>query len=622
MKSFISFLAIASIIIVSSCKSSVQPPAPLYPLPNERQLSYMHNPHAAFIHYGMNTYTNKEWGDGREKVTAFNPPDTVDTDQWARVLKECGFDRIVFTGKHHDGFCLWPSKANKVNPHTIAQSPYLNGEGDLFEQLSVSCTKYGIDMGVYLSPWDAYEEHVGGNYTSELYNDFYVTQLNEVLSKYGRYNEKLGRREIVEIWLDGATGSNNPPVYDFNRFVDVMRKYQPTAYIWIDALRAFKSCAMGDTCKVDGAWAMNEKGQAPDPCWHKMDTCGVTTDDCKNRPNGEFFFLLEADVSIRNGWFYGDGGGVKSATDLFKERYMKSIGRGTPLILNIPPDKNGRITDEYIAILKKYKEYIDTTFDNNIIPSNTTASATEVRGNCNTYAANNSIDNDYDTYWCMNDSSTTGSVTLDFGENVKFDIVQFQEYIPLGQRVAEWSVDVKTKDGWQEYAKGSTIGYKRIVQGSVVEAEAVRLNIKSSLAVPLINEFGVFLSHEDLREESSLVDNGNGKFIIEPDFISVKETDGEVSVKVKLLNGGEQECSIYVATLPGSGVQGKVYEDRTATLIFPAGVTEQEFKVNIINNQNNEGDKDFFIQLSNATGKGVMVGEKSSVRILVDDDES
>ena len=178
MKYFISFLAIASTIIVSSCKSSVQPPAPLYPIPNERQLSYMHNPHAAFIHYGMNTYTNKEWGDGHEKVTSFNPPDTVDTDQWARVLKECGFDRIVFTGKHHDGFCLWPSKANKVNPHTIAQSPYLNGNGDLFEQLSESCTKYGIDMGVYLSPWDAYEEHVGGNYTSELYNDFYVTQLN------------------------------------------------------------------------------------------------------------------------------------------------------------------------------------------------------------------------------------------------------------------------------------------------------------------------------------------------------------------------------------------------------------------------------------------------------------
>ena len=612
-------LAVIAINFVKN-KYSVEAPAPFYPLPNERQMYYLHAPQAAFIHYGMNTYTNKEWGSGYEDVAMFNPPKDVNTDQWASVLKECGFDRIVLTGKHHDGFCLWPSEANKVNPHTIAQSPYKNGEGDLFEDLSESCTKYGIDMGVYLSPWDAYEEHIGGNYTSELYNDFYVTQLNEVLSKYGRYNEKLGRREIVEIWLDGATGSNNPPVYDFNRFTDVMRQHQPTAYIWIDALRAFQTCVSGDTCKVDGAWAMNEAGQAPDPCWSKMDIDGENTDACKNRPNGQYFFLLEADVSIRNGWFYGDGGGLKSAIDLFKERYMKSIGRGIPLILNIPPDMNGEITEKYIAVLKKYKEYLDTTFGINIMPQATKASATEERGKG--FTADMIIDNNYDTYWTMGDSSLTGSVTLEFGEKIKFDIVQFQEYIPLGQRIESWSVDIKTENGWEEYATGSTIGYKRIIQGKLVEADAVRLNINSSLAVPLINSLAVFRSHPDLTEgDTEAVAGKDGEFVLNSSFIKAKETDGKISVKVTLNSCSDKELSVYVATVPGTGVQGKVYQDKTATLTFPVGVTEQEFVVDIINNKNNEGDKDFYIQLLNAQGGDVTIGKNSITRVLVEDDE-
>lgn len=614
-------IAVILLINVFKVSHSVDAPAPLYPIPNERQMFYMHNPHAAFIHYGMNTYTNKEWGDGYESPLLFNPPKEVDTDQWVRVLKECGFDRIVLTGKHHDGFCLWPSKANKERPHTIAQSPYKDGEGDLFEQLSESCTKYGVDMGVYLSPWDAYEEHVGGHYTSELYNDFYVEQLNEVLSKYGRYNENLGRREIVEIWLDGATGTNNPPVYDFNRFADVMRKHQPSAYIWIDSHPAYKACVAGDTCKIDGAWAMNELGQAPDPCWNKMDSSGIDGNDCKNRPNGEFFFLLEADVSIRNGWFYGDGGGLKSAEDLFKERYMKSIGRGIPLILNIPPDKNGEIAEDYIAVLKKYREYLDTTFGNKIVPATAQATASAIRGDSKKFAPKNILDDNYDTYWCMDDSVTTGEITVEFGEEIAFDIVQFQEYIPLGQRVGGWKVEVNIDDKWQEYASGTTIGYKRIVQGKEVKASAVRLIITESLATPLINSFEVFLSHSDLREASNNEIGEDGQFEIVPKFMQVDETDGEVEVKIRLLNRSDKEVKVYVATLPGTGVQGKVYEDKSALISFPAGVNEQLFKVNIIDNQNNEGDKDFYIELSNPQGGDVTIGKASSTRIMVKDDE-
>ncbi|MEG1643504.1 MAG: alpha-L-fucosidase [Bacteroidales bacterium] len=610
--------------VVSSDYSivSTNAPAALLPIPNERQLFYMKHPHAAFIHYGMNTYTGVEWGSGRENCASFNPPKEVDTDQWASVLKECGFDRVVLTGKHHDGFCLWPSQANRDKPHTIAQSPYKGGKGDLFEQLSLSCTKVGLDMGVYLSPWDAYEENIGGHYTSALYNDFYNAQLIEVLSKYGRYNEKLGRREIVEIWLDGATGSYNPPVYDFNRFTNTMRQYQPSAFIWIDAIRSFQTCVAKDTCKVDGAWAMNESGQAPDPCWNKMSTDGSSTDGCKNKPNGKFSFLLEADVSIRGGWFYGNGGGLKSAIDLFKERYLKSIGRGVPLILNIPPDRNGVFAEPYVAVLRKYKEYLDTTFGNDLIPSTAVASATQVRADDESFSAAKVLDDNYDTYWTMNDGQTTGTITVDFGEEKRFDIVQFQEYVPLGQRVSGWRVDVNVNGKWQEFGTGTTIGFKRIFKGKEVQASGVRLAITGSLAVPLINALAVYRSHKDLIDSDlPPIVGTDGQFSVAADYMTAHETDASVTVKILLKSRSEKPVNVYVATLPGTGVQGKVYQDKTETITFERGVTEKEFTVNLINNGNAEGDKDFYIEISNPS-LDATIGIPSKTRVWVVDDEN
>lgn len=595
-------------------------PAPLLPVPNERQMYYLHHPHAAFIHYGMNTYTNKEWGSGLESPSTFNPPKTVDTDQWASVLKECGFDRVVLTGKHHDGFCLWPSKANTTNPHTIAQSPYLDGKGDLFESLSNSCTKYGLDMGVYLSPWDAYEENVGGHYTSDKYNDFYNTQLVEVLGKYGRYNEELKRREIVEVWLDGATGSSNPPVYDFNRFVSTMRQYQPTSFIWIDALNAYKTNISGDTCRIDGSWAMNEQGQAPDPCWNKL-TPGTSTNDSKNKENGQYFHLLEADVSIRSGWFYGDGGGLKSAKDLFNERFMKSIGRGIPLILNIPPDKNGVFADKYVDVLRKYKEYLDISFGENLMPKTAKATASQVRGGDETFSPAMALDGDYDTYWTMNDGQKTGEITVDFGKNVRFDMVQLQEYIPLGQRIKNFTIEVCSDGKWVPFGSGTTIGYRRIVKTKEVEASGVRINITASLAVPLINSIALYRSHPDLIEtDLPPVVGEDGQFRMATDFMAADETDGKVEVKVQLIQRSNKEVSVYLATLPGTGVQGKVYEDKTETIVFEPGVTEKTFSVNLINNANNEGYKDFFVEISSPS-EDATIGKDNRTRILVFDDE-
>lgn len=617
----LALVLLTAMTLTSTLSAEETPPAPLYPLPNQRQMYYLHNPNAAFIHYGMNTYTNAEWGSGFEEALLFDPPcDTINTDQWVSLLKECGFDRVILTCKHHDGFCLWPSKANREAPHTIAQTTYQNGDGDLLEQLSQSCTKYGLDMGVYLSPWDAYEEHVGGHYNNTMYNDFYDEQLIEVLSKYGRYNPELGRREIVEIWLDGATGSNAPPVYDFDRFTETMRKYQPTAFIWIDALPGFVECVSGDTCKVDGAWAMNEAGQAPYPCWNKMTPDGKNTNDCKNRPEGDYFLLLEADVSVRSGWFYGDGSNLKSAEDLFNERYMKSIGRGIPLILNVPPDKNGLITDEYAAVLRKYRGYIDSTFTKTLVPQEGRAySADGSRGK--SYLPENVLDGNYDTYWCMPGDKTEGSIEVEFGREVEFDIVEIQEYIPLGQRVSGWKVEAKSGGRWLPFAAGSTIGYRYLAKGNRITATGLRLTITSSLALPLINGIAVYKTCPGVSAGATGKEGDDNLIVMKDDYLSASETDSAVNITVELQNPVSERVTVNIATLPGTGVQGKVYRDKSDVLIFENGETLKTFSVGLIDNKNNEGGKDFYVVLSSPS-KGAVIGARNMTRVWVDDDEN
>lgn len=612
---------LAVMALTSTVSAEETPPSPLYPLPNQRQMYYLHNPNAAFIHYGMNTYTDKEWGNGFEEALLFDPPcDTINTDQWVSLLKECGFDRVILTCKHHDGFCLWPSKANKEAPHTIAQTTYQNGEGDLLEQLSLSCTKYGMDMGVYLSPWDAYEEHVGGHYNNALYNDFYDEQLVEVLSKYGRYNPELGRREIVEIWLDGATGTNSPPVYDFDRFTETMRKYQPTAFIWIDALPGFIECVSGDTCKVDGAWAMNEAGQAPYPCWNKMSLDGKNANDCKNKPQGEYFLLLEADVSVRSGWFYGDGSNLKTAEDLFNERYMKSIGRGIPLILNIPPDKNGLITDEYAAELRKYRSYIDSTFTASLIPQGSKATSPDgSRGDA--YRPENVLDGNYDTYWCMEGDKTTGSIEIEFGKETEFDIVEIQEYLPLGQRIAGWKIEVKSNGEWMPFAAGSTVGYRYLAKGNLVSATALRVTITESYAIPLINNIAVYRTCAGLSRNETGKEGDDNLIVMQKEYMAVKETDSSVDIVVELQNPVSDKVTVNIATLPGTGVQGKVYQDKSGVLVFEKGETQKSFSVDIIDNSNKEGGKDFYVVLSRPSD-GAVIGAQNMTRVWVDDDEN
>ncbi|MEG1999293.1 MAG: discoidin domain-containing protein, partial [Bacteroidales bacterium] len=234
-------------------------------------------------------------------------------------------------------------------------------------------------------------------------------------------------------------------------------------------------------------------------------------------------------------------------------------GRGVPLILNIPPDRNGVFAEPYVAVLRKYKEYLDTTFGNDLIPSTAVASATQVRADDESFSAAKVLDDNYDTYWTMNDGQTTGTITVDFGEEKRFDIVQFQEYVPLGQRVSGWRVDVNVNGKWQEFGTGTTIGFKRIFKGKEVQASGVRLAITGSLAVPLINALAVYRSHKDLIDSDlPPIVGTDGQFSVAADYMTAHETDASVTVKILLKSRSEKPVNVYVATLPGTGVQGKV----------------------------------------------------------------
>lgn len=474
-------------------------PAKFGPTPNERQMKYHREPLAGFIHFGMNTFTNKEWGDGTEVPASFNPTNgKANTDQWIRLFKEAGFKRVIVTLKHHDGFCLWPTK---LTTHNISASPYLNGNGDLAREISESCDKYGMDMGIYLSPWDIHEKSYGDVSAGD-YNDFYAGQLTELLNgDYGRLNPETGKREIVEIWLDGATGSGvEYQTYDFARYVNIVRTLQPNCLTWMSTAATKNYSGPEENFPLDAFWVGNEAGYVNDPVWTKLNVNGNNVNTYT--ANGNYFCLPEADVSIRSGWFYHDSSNssVKSLSKL-SEIYFSSVGMGIPLLLNVPPNKAGVFHANDSAALMSLGKAVKESFKTNILSSGTTATASATRGNG--FEAANVLDTDYDSYWTMADGQTTGSITIDLGTTKEIDIIRVQEYIPLGQRISGWKVETEVFGKWIEYGKGQTIGYQRMIKGQLMPVSKIRFTVTSSLAVPLINSIEAFRSDPSITTKGS-----------------------------------------------------------------------------------------------------------------------
>jgi len=451
------------------------------PLPSKAQLDYHKEELAAFIHYGMNTYTNSEWGNGRENPQNFNPTN-LDTDQWIKTLKDAGFKRTIMVVKHHDGFVIYPSK---YTDHTVAASPWKNGKGDLLEEISKSATKYNMNMGVYLSPWDANNPkyHVS---TEKEYNEYYLNQLKEILG-----NPKYGNNgKFIEVWMDGARGSGAQKVtYTFDEWFKYIKE-------------AEGDIAIFSAQPTSVRWIGNERGIAGDPVWHKVKKAKIT-DDVKNDylnhgdPEGDMYSVGEADVSIRSGWFYHDNQQPKSIKDLM-DIYFKSVGRGTPLLLNIPPNKEGKFADADVARLKEFRATLDQMYATDFAKG-ATVTASSTRKN-HLYQASHLTDGKDDTSWALSNDAKTGEFTVDLGQKRRFDVVELKEDIAKGQRISGFKVEVELNGRWVPYGEGSTVGYRRLIQGQPVEAQKIRVTITNSQATPILTNFSVYKTPSSIEK--------------------------------------------------------------------------------------------------------------------------
>jgi alpha-L-fucosidase len=429
----------------------------------------------------MNTFTNKEWGFGDEAPALFNPAE-LDCRQWARICKNAGMKGIIITAKHHDGFCLWPSDYTE---HSVKNSPWKNGQGDLLRELADACNEYGLKMGVYLSPWD----RNNADYGKSEYIDYYRNQLREILTEYG---------EIFEVWFDGANGGtgyyggknetrmiDRKTYYDWPNTHKIVRELQPGACMFSDA-------------GPDVRWCGNEQGWINATNWNllRLDEyfpgCDCAEQLRTGDENGTHWVPAEVDVSIRPGWFYHESEDtlVKSWSDLL-DIYLKSVGRGASLLLNIPVDKRGLIHENDSDQLVKFAEKIRSDFaDEKAAPGMITA--TNVRGDDKKYAASNINDRDKATYWATDDSVTVASIFIDFKEPTEIHYFVVQEYIKLGQRVEAFTVEALVENHWIEIASGTTIGYKRILSFTPVNAMCVRFSIRESKACPVISNIELY----------------------------------------------------------------------------------------------------------------------------------
>lgn len=456
-------------VALAQDRSAVPPPRPLLPIPTASQLDWQRDEMRLFVHFGVNTYSNREWGTGEENPATFIPVD-LDPAQWARVAARTGFRAIVLTAKHHDGFSLWPTA---YSDHSVASSPWLGGRGDVVRSLADATRAYGLKLGLYLSPWDRHEPKYGDE---EAYNAFYLGQLRELLTKYG---------PVHEVWFDGAKGEDAKDMeYDFAAFWSTVRQLQPRAVMFSDA-------------GPDVRWIGNEAGFAAETNWSTYDRSkvGVGMAGIQDYLNtGERgapdWTPGECDVSIRPGWFYHPNEKPKSR-DRLLDIYYKSVGRNCLLLLNVPPNPAGRFDEADVAALDSLAAAVRDVFSIDRARG-AAASGSSVRGDSPLYAADRVLDGSLDTYWAPGDSGGPAVLTLTLPAATRFNVVRLQEPVHLGQRIAAYRVEARVADRWIEIARGTTVGHKKLDRlPAPVEATAVRVTVDEALALPLLAEIGL-----------------------------------------------------------------------------------------------------------------------------------
>jgi alpha-L-fucosidase len=444
------------------------------PVPTRQQLEWQQMEFYLFVHFGPNTFTDKEWGEGTETEDVFNPAD-LDCRQWCRIAKAAGAKGIIITAKHHDGFCLWPSK---YSTHTVRESKWRNGKGDVLKELSQACKEYGLKFGVYISPWDRNHPKYG----TPAYNDVFVNMMKEIFSNYG---------PIWELWWDGANGegpNGKKQVYDWNRFKKTVREISPNTVIFSDV-------------GPDIRWCGNEKGIAGETNWGYLDTAGFTPGigapptDTLNRGNvnGKAWIPAECDVSIRPGWFYHkeEDDKVKTPEQLF-QLYLKSVGRGANMLLNVPPDRRGMIGENDSAALLGFKKLRDESFSSNLVAGYTIGGMKFIGTKFRAFTSQTNIElSDY----------KTDTIYFGLKKETAMNCIGIQENIRKGQAIKKLQVRLYDRGRLIKEIDLSTVGRKRIITFPVETISTFKIQVKQAKKNPAIVNVACYLIPENLIEK-------------------------------------------------------------------------------------------------------------------------
>ncbi|WP_373230707.1 alpha-L-fucosidase [Cohnella sp.] len=461
--------------------------------PSDRQLAWHEMEFYGFIHFTVNTFTNREWGLGNEDPALFDPSE-LNADQWVEVCKSAGMKGLILTCKHHDGFCLWPSRYTE---HSVKNSPWREGKGDLVKEVADACRSAGIRFGIYLSPWDLHEPTYGDSIT---YNSFFMNQLRELLTDYG---------DIFCVWFDGACGegpNGKRQVYDWESYYLLIRVLQPGAVISV--------------CGPDVRWCGNEAGHTRNSEWSVVPAALQDNEKIQEKSqqedDGEFakrydsqdddlgsrevirgadklvWYPAEVNTSIRPGWFYHpeEDDQVKPLDELL-EVYVRSVGGNANFLLNLPPDKRGLIHENDARRMSELGQTIMDTYRDNLCAEAVAVASAQMDDR---HDANNILDGNLDTYWCPPEGVEQAEIEIDLQEQKTFDRIVLMEQIRVGQRIESFSLEWKDGDVWKPLDQGTVIGYKRICRFGKVTARYIKLTITASRWYPTLTSFQVFSS--------------------------------------------------------------------------------------------------------------------------------
>lgn len=478
MNKYTSFLFGALLTSAMTSALAAEAPKPHGVVPTPSQVKWQRMEFYGFIHFGLNTFTGREWGYGDEKPEIFNPTEFNASDI-VSTFKKGGMKGMIYTAKHHDGFCAWPTKSTD---HNITKAPWKNGKGDVVKEFALACKKHGIKFGTYLSPWD----RNNAEYGKPGYLDVYYKQIRELLTNYG---------PVFEIWFDGANGGdgyyggakekrnigNAENYYNFEKIVNMIREIQPDCIIW------------GAGHYGDARWGGSEKGHVNYPHWSTIGLNGGNAGTGKR--GGERWVPAEGDTTINHaGWFWhqGQASRVKSPEDLMQV-WFDSVGRGANLILNVAADKTGKLDPADVKTLMEFKELRDKLYSKDYALG-ATATASQTRGNDKKFAPSNMTDGNIETYWAVEDDNLTPTAIITLPKPATFDVIRLREQIRLGQRVDSFNIDAQIKGKWVCIDNdGKTIGNQVLRRlNRPITTQKLRLRITGSQATPCISEFSLF----------------------------------------------------------------------------------------------------------------------------------